>query len=499
MLFRKSATLLTALTVLAGCKIETTVPTVKITNKNPLTCSAMLASSAGSSVVSGQAAPIEVKATGGAAPYQILNTAIGFSSETVISRTYTNNTNSNLIEVDTVSVTDSGGEVTQCNFQITVAPAGSTPSLSCTLVASPATPAINANVGFVATAAGGSGAYTFSQFALGTDGTIVTPFATTSATQGSATGKYSTSGLRTASITVSDSSSTVSCSTSVNVAPAPSVSAVFSPASSVVVGNAITLTATAANFSGTPTYSFATTRSGVQISSTGNVATVTSSSVQSAFDVVVTATSGSQTATYTVVGLSFTAAGSLGCSLVVPSGILYTNQNVLISVVPTSPATDPLEITYFATQSDAVTVATTDSTRTVKYPVAGVKTILVQAKSKTTGALCQAGATLSSTIEITPGSSGTLSCTGYTSINPSNPHEYFYAWATITGGTGSTKVNTLTITPVNAWENSANAGYWVNANTAYMTFFYTGSFRIRFNISDSAGNTGSCTTTQVVW
>ncbi len=498
---------LLAVMVLSACSLkpEITIPNIpniniQTGNSSNLSCSAVLSSTAGGSVMSGAAAPIEVKATGGTAPYQILNTAIGFQDQTVISRTYTNTGSTNVIEIDSVGVTDSAGHATQCNFQVTVTPAPAPSTLACTLDSTPASPAVNANVSFAAAATGGTAPYTFSSFALGTDGSIVTAFSQSGAS-GSAVGKYTTSGLRTASVQLRDSTNTVvSCSTSVNVAVAPTVSAVFAPAATVVAGNIITLTATPSGFTSTPTYTFTTTQVGVTITNNSKVASVTSNGIISSFNILVTATAGSQSATYTVSGLGFTAPGSLGCSIVAPTGLLYTNSNVTFDVVANSPSTDPLQITYFATMSDSTSVSQTDSSRTVKFSVPGVKTVLIQAKSKTTGALCQAGAAMSTTIEISQGSTGgTLSCTGYTSINPSYTYQYFKAWAVISGAVGTSWVKDLTITAQNFPYSTANDGYWLDATSARLYFYYSGSYLIKFNIKDSAGNTGSCTTTQVVW
>jgi hypothetical protein len=495
------------LAIVSACSLkpEITLPNIpniniQTGNSSTLSCSAVLSSAAGSSVISGQAAPIEVKATGGTAPYQILNTAIGFTDQTVISRTYTNTSNANVQVIDSVGVTDSGGHATQCNFVVTVAPVSTPSTLACTLAGIPASPAVNQNVSYVASATGGTAPYTFSNFALGTDGTIVTAL-TQSGAQATATGKFSTSGLRSTSIQLKDSTNTtVSCATSINVATAASVTATFAPAASVVTGNIITLTATPSGFTSTPSYTFTTTQLGVTITSNANVAQLTSNGIISSFSVLVTATAGSQSATYTVSGLGFTAPGSLACSIVAPTGVLYTGADQTFEVVANSPATDPLMITYFSTQSDAISVSQTDSSRTVRYVVPGLKTVIIQAKSKTTGALCQAGAAMSATVELVQGNpGGTLSCSGTTSPNPSYTFQYFKAAATITGGVGATFVKDLTIVAQNFPYNTANDGYWIDATSARLYFYYSGSYLIRFNIRDLAGNTGSCSTTQVVW
>ncbi len=500
------------LMVLSACTIDVKTPEIQIDPKLPeikipdtnfsldfdnavVTCSAMLAPEAGGVAISGQPAPIKVIAKGGAAPYEVLNSAVTFDSETVLSRTYTNNGTANTVVVDNVVVTDQVGLVSQCNFLVTVAPAGNPPpTLACSLAATPVTPAINQSVAFLATATGGTAPYTFSNLNLGANGTITSALVNTSPTANAA-GKYTTSGLRTASIQVTDhGGNLMSCATTVDVAANAAVAVVAAPSTAVMVGQSITLTATPSGFASTPAYTFSTTRGGVNISWTGNVATVTSNSAQSPFDVLVTAVQGGKTATATI-SLSFAAATSLACSVTHASGIYYTSNAVPFTV--SSPSGQPLEITYFSTHSDGTIVSQTDSTRNVKYAVAGVKYVLVQAKSKTTGALCQAGSTMSDMVEITPPVAPALNCVGYTSVNPSYRNEWFYAWANISGGQGAKWVDTITVKQNGSF--ASYDGYWVDANTARLQLFYGGSYEIKFFLKDSAGNTGNCTTTQSVW
>ena len=490
--------LFSVLALVSACKVEVDAKGTLVPQDagNTLTCSAQLSSQLGGSVESGVSAPIEVSALGGTAPYEILESAVAFNSNTVIARTYENNSNSNLLVVDSVSVTDQAGHVTQCNFVVTVTPENAPPStLACNLVATPSAPAINQNSVFVVTASGGTAPYTFSSFVPGSNHTLVSGLAPTSATTASATAKYTSAGLRTASTTVNDNAGgQVTCSTSVNVAAAAAVSVVASPATSVVYGNTITLTATPANFNTTPTYNFTTTRSGVTITKNGNVASVNSAVAQSAFTVTVTATAGSQSAS-TTINLSFLNPSSLPCTLSHTAGTYYINENVVFNVTATSG--EALEITSFSTNTDATQTASTDSSRTIRYSAAGSKTAYATARSKSTGALCQAGATLSDTVTIsTPSSS--LSCSGYTYYNPSYTYEWFTATATISGGQGLKWVDTITITK-NGNSYSSFEGQWIDTNTAWLQIYTAGTYVIKYNLKDANGNTGSCSSTHIVW
>ncbi len=482
---------------LAACSVDLS-PKVKIDPKidvgaKLLSCSAEVSAIA----PSGQAVPVKVKASGGVGPYEILSTTIGFESETVLSRTYTNATTQNVVQIDTVAVKDAVGFVTQCNFPVTVAPVnGPVTNLSCALAVTPVTPIANQNASFNATATGGVAPYVFSEFLAGTDSLIVTALASTSSTSAAATAKYSTAGLKTASVKLTDNAGTfVTCTRSLTVSNAPNLLVVPSPSTSVAAGSSITLTASPSDFSGTPTYTFTTTRSGVTVTANGNSAVVTSSIAQPAFDVLVTATNGTQSASQTV-SLTFTASASLACSITHRAGVLYVGDSVNFDV---SAATgEALQMTYFSTHSDGVITSSSNASRTVQYSVPGIKTVLVQAQSISTGARCQGGGTLSDTVEISATPIAPLTCNGFTSINPSNTFQYFRAFAVIFGGQGSKWVESLTVTQ-NGNTVTSYDGSWTDALSAQIRFHNAGSYQIRYNIRDQTGATGSCSTSQVVW
>lgn len=489
--------------LLSACSVKLdpsiTLPNIDTTlGKVALTCSAMVEPTVGSVVPSGQAVPVNLKATGGIAPYQVVDTAIGFTKETVLSRTYTNTGNANQIQVDTVVIKDSLGLVSQCNFLVTVAPTGVTPStLACTLAGTPTSPVVSQDVDFVATASGGSAPYTFSQFDAGSNSTLINPLAPTSATTAAAKAKYTASGWRTASVKLTDSTGTpVTCSQQINAIAAPAVSVIASPSATVVMGSPLTLTATPSGFSTPPTYSFTTTRAGVTITSTGAIATVNSSTAQSDFNVTVTATAGAQVASQTI-SLAFTSSSSLACSITHPSGLLYVDDTVKFDVVAANG--EALLITYFGTHSDGTAVAQTDSSRSVKYTVAGIKNVLVQARSIATGALCQAGGVMSDTIEITPAVIPPLTCSAYTSSNPTFTYQYFTAFAAITGGQGSRGVESLTVTQNSGSQSSVYEGNWVDSTSVRIRILYPGTYQIKLTVKDNYGHSGSCTTAQIVW
>ncbi len=488
--------------LLAACKVDVKPPNVTVNSDldnggTLVTCSAELSASAGGAAVSGVEVPIVVKASGGVIPYQMVDTAIVFDAQTVIGRTYTNNGSAPISVVDTMVVKDNSGHVSQCNFLVTVNPENVVPSnLACTLVPSTATPAVNQVATFTATASGGVAPYAFSSFNGGLGAQITSPLAAISSTQARASASYPTAGLRSATVTLTDNAgSVVGCSTSVNVANAPAISVVASPATSVVFGSPITLTAMPSNFSATPTYTFTTTRSGVSISSTGAVATITSASAQSAFNVVVTATSGSQSASQTI-SLSFLNPTSLACSVTHPAGTYYVGDSVKFTVSASSG--EAVEITSFSTTSDYSLVSFTANSRTLSYSLTGTKTVIVRARSVSTGALCQGGADMTDSVVMNAVQTPALTCTGYTVYNPSYRYEWFQAYATISGGTGVKYVDTIEITKngntFNAWD-----GQWINATSAWLNIFDNGTYQVKFLLKDTNGGMGSCSTSHIVW
>jgi hypothetical protein len=520
-----------AVTVLSGCGLDLQVPKIEIPpgsvkivvddadlqkqldqlGGNQLVCSAGLPASAGGVVSADVATPINVNASGGVGPYRILNTAVSFTSATVVTRTYSNNGSSNLMVVDTVSVVDSMGLVTQCNFVVTVLPKNNPSTLACTLNSSPSTVEMNAPVSFIATASGGSGGYNFSNLTLGSGGSVLSSLSPINSTQASASASFASAGMKTNSVRVTDSSNNfVVCSSSVTVQGAATVSLVATPSASVAVGSAITVTAVTSNFSTTPNYVFTTTQSGISLIPSGNSITVTSSNglPHTNFPVQVTASSGSQSATATI-QLTFTGASGtpLNCTLTHPAGTFRVNNDVPFSITATNG--EPLIITTFVVTSDGNVVQTSNSTRTVRYNNPGIKYVYALAKGANSGEWCNQGNYLVDNLEIlnsTGGGGSTLplACVAYTNYNPSYLNEYFYAYGVLTGGNPSNRwVDSVRVLRNGALVSNYT-GYWYDRYTAVLAITNSTSFnprttyQVELTAKDNEGRSAICSTNHIV-
>jgi hypothetical protein len=511
------------LVLLSGCGVDLSVPKIEIPagtikvnidpadlqreidrlQGNQLVCSAGLPASAGGVVSSGVASPIEVTARGGVGPYTILSTAISFSSQTVLSRTYTNTGSTNRVVVDTVSVVDSLGIITQCNFSVTVLPTTSPSTLACTMVPTPSSAMVNNNVSFLTTASGGTSSYTFSNLTLGTDGSVVTGLAPINSTQATAVGRFSSSGLKTNSVRVTDSSGTfVVCSSTVSISGSASVSLVASPSTTAQVGSSIVVSAIASNFSPAPTsYVFSTTESGVLLSPSGNSVTVTSSNgmPHSAFNVQVVASNGSQSASSSIALTFVGTTGYLSCVLNHPVATYYTGNQVPFTA--TASSGEALTITTFVASSDATVTTTGNATRNVAYANPGSKIVYALAKSTSTGQFCNDGNYLVDSLTINNSGGGylPLACSAYTNYNPTVLNQSFYAYGVLTGGNPSNRwVDTLRVLR-NGVVVSNYSGYWYDRYTAVLSIFTTrGTYQVELTAKDSLGNTAVCSTNHIV-
>ena len=512
------------LVLLSGCGVDLSVPKIEIPagaikvnvdpaelqkqldqiSGNQLVCSAGLPASAGGVVSSGVASPIEVTAKGGVGPYTILSTAISFSSQTVLSRTYTNTGSNNKVVVDTVSVVDSLGVITQCNFAVTVLPTTSPSTLACTMVPTPSSAMANANVSFLTTASGGTSSYTFSNLTLGTDGTVVTALAPINSTQASAVARFSSSSLKTNSVKVTDSAGAfVVCSSVVSISGTAAVSLVASPSSTVQVGSSIVVSAVASNFSPAPTsYVFSTTESGIQLSPSGNSVTVTSSNglAHSAFSLQVVASNGSQSASSSI-ALTFigTSGGYLSCVINHPVATYYTGNQVPFTA--TASTGEALTITTFVASSDATVTTTGNANRNVAYANPGSKIVYALAKSSATGQYCNDGNYLVDSLTINNSGGGylPLACSAYTNYNPTVLNQSFYAYGVLTGGnTANRWVDTLRVLKDGAVVSNYS-GYWYDRYTAVLAIYTTrGTYQVELTAKDSLGNTAVCSTNHIV-
>lgn len=91
-----------------------------------------------------------------------------------------------------------------------------------------------------------------------------------------------------------------------------------------------------------------------------------------------------------------------------------------------------------------------------------------------------------------------LTCSGSTTYNPSYTYEWFVASATISGGQGSKWVDSIDVTQNGSTFYNYD-GQWIDSTSAWLSIYNPGSYVVKFNVKDSYGHTGSCSTTQVVY
>ncbi|PJE64001.1 hypothetical protein COU89_00230, partial [Candidatus Roizmanbacteria bacterium CG10_big_fil_rev_8_21_14_0_10_45_7] len=125
---------------------------------------------------SGATRTLTVNATGGVAPYQLLNgsayEAFSNGSHTVKSGIYANTGSANVTLTKVVAIKDAGGNSATCSFGVTVLPDSAALKCKLSTVQSKIYPGIN--IDFIAEASGGTGPYTFSAFHPGI-GADITP------------------------------------------------------------------------------------------------------------------------------------------------------------------------------------------------------------------------------------------------------------------------------------------------------------------------------------
>jgi len=459
------------------------------TAQGALSCSASVPT--GVTVISGQPTPILVVGSGGTSPYYLAGTTTSFSSNTTITRSYSNTSNGSIVVSDQVTIEDSTAQETTCTFNVTVQPESAPPAnLACTLLSSASTVVVNGAVTYTATSTGGVSPRTLYNFSPGSSATTISPFNPAS---GMATVSYTTTGQKTASVQVSDNAgNTASCSAVVQVVASPSLTVTVAPSTTQPAGGIFTLTAVPSNFISPPTsYSFVPSSSQVTVnqSNSSSATAQVSSTTLSNFQATVTASNSTQTASY-VVSLTYTNSNQLTCTLSHPSGTYNPGDTVTFTV--TANTGESLVITQAVAQDG--TGYYVNNTANIIFSSTGNKTFTVLAQSRTTGQRCNGGNAIQDTVTISPVSS-TLSCTVSTNINPANSGQYFIGTVVATPNSGFASITDIsTNLPVNGNYVVLSGGL-----RAQMYIFTRGKFLMTYTIRDSrSGAVARCTDTQTI-
>jgi hypothetical protein len=492
----------TSLIFMSGCKVDT--PNITITtapgttgsvSSSALSCAASLAPSV-TTVVSGQITPILLQASGGTAPYYYPGLSGSFNSQLTISDTFQNVSNQNIQVSRTYMITDSAGNGASCPITVTVVPANPVSNLACAFSVDNASPSVGQTVNFGVTVTGGTSPYTASQYTAGSDTTYASPLAQITTSTYSSVAVYGLSGMKTASVILTDSNGAqVSCSQVVNVQAGPSVTVTASPSTTVAAGSPITLTSSVSGFSSNPSVTFSTASGGVAFTTSGNSVVVSTTDYLSHTVVVnVSATTSTQQAN-TSITLNFTGSQtSLACSLYHTSGYYQVGDSITFSVSATTG--EALSLTSLSAQDGTVIDALGGSSARIQFSSSGYKNIYATARSASSGALCNSGASLTDSIYISA-APVSLSCTATTNPNPSYTGNFFLVRAVIPSGAGVGKVRLTNIQT--SWNAQTSYSYYNDATSSYMAIYNAGSFPIVLTVTDDAGNTATCSTTQVVY
>jgi hypothetical protein len=488
---------------LSSCKLDN-VPVTLTVNSGSLTCAATTSLA---NVVSGNSFPVTIQVLGGAAPYTLSGVSGSFLTSYTLPQTISITGSSSEIKTASFTVTDSASKSTTCNLSVTVTPVADPTPLSCSVAASTETPAINQSVTYTATATGGSGTYFFTGFIPGGNGINTATLTKINDTQGTAGAKYPNSGLNTAVFYISDTSSnSATCAKTVNVQSGASVSLTASPSSTVPATQAITVTATPTGFTGTPTYAFSVSGAGINLTSSGAIATVTAidSTITRTGTITVVATSGSQVASSSI-PVTFTANPStLSCSISYPSGTHYTNEVIPYSITATSG--EALYVSEINVQDGTVIGGLSSQYPSIKFYYSGYKTVTARAYSAATGTPCNGGALLQSTIYITPAVS-TFSCTLSLTPNPTYTYRWILATVTASGAQGAYWLESLTadtsymVLDTSGTYDSSNYSNRTDADniTRWVYFTSGGNWKVTARLRDSAGRSATCDTYEVIY
>ena len=482
-----------ALALFSGCDLNfngtvtVSPPQIQIqpsSSSGTLSCSAVLG--VASPVVSGNAIPVNVTASGGTGPYFIAGSTSSFASTTSISRTYTDSGSQNLTLSDSVEIEDSSGASASCSLTVTVAPVTGGSSLACTVVPERSTPHIGDSFPIVVTATGGTSPYNFVSLQAGTNAVPSGSLTQISSTQAALQVSYDAAGAQTATATVKDATGAkVTCSSSLQVFSTAALQVAATPSGLVSAGQTITLTATPESFSATPSYTFTASDSHVSVQANGAVATVSSVNGWAGnFTVLVTASSAQGESVSVTVSLGFTADENLTCQLTHAAGTYAVGSTVDFSL--TSSTGEALQVIQFNPGSGGAA-----NGLSATYSTAGTKTPTVIAKSASSGVYCNGGNSVQDSVVI----GSQLSCSVGVSANPVSAGQQFYAWAIIPAGVAVGNVQIISLTA----EATGFSYYWPNPSVAPLISFSTsGQFPITLTIQDSSGQTASCSTTEVV-
>jgi hypothetical protein len=494
---------------MSGCEIPSTITINTNTGSGSgsgsgsstqsFSCSATVQNS---TVQSGVAFPVTVRVSETPTaypPYSIAGQSGTFSSSTTVSESFTNPTTSNEIESESFSVSDSNGNVTSCSVSVTVLPSSSssTTGLSCQIEAYPLNVHVGDPVNFIMTASNGVPNYTFSSFNAGTASQTIQSLTTVSATEATASASYTTAGLPSATVLVTDSDGNqATCSQSITVKDQPSVTVVASPAASEPASDPITLTASTDGFFGTPTFSFTTTEPGINIVPNGNIATVTATDGAN-HNFYVTATANSQTSTnqdqaYRTINLQFVTTVPLNCTVTPSTTKPTVGQTVTFTV--TSSNNVPVQFTQFTTDGTIIGEPATNTIE-VQYGFAGSQSVSALAVASSNGEQCNNGSTLQSSVTI----QGNPNCSASFSQNPAT----YGSPVTLSVSVPSTyESGAVQITNIAPSSSSTNEPLWVggliSALSADVAFYGDGSWPVTVTVQDNAGNQAQCSATEVV-
>lgn len=300
---------------------------------------------------------------------------------------------------------------------------------------------------------------------------------------------------------------TAQCSFQVTVhtkvtTPVASVDVTASPSASVLVGSSITLQATSTNLGASPTYTFAFTQAGVNKVQTGAQAvfSVTDSAAHD-FDVVVTGSGNSLTATKTI-HLSFTVAapGSMACTIAHDKSYAVVDEEVKFTI--SASTGEAITILEFLPGTSGTVASTVDGVVKVKYSSVGTKTVSVRAKAKNRNVICNNNISMVDSVAIKKA----LTCVAKTDLTqyrvyygPSAPAWDGYLWNSALvwaevpsdAGVGSASVTAINTTPdINGFYQP----YQNNPIAKEVYFYEAGTTKLELTVKDSVGNTVKCTT-----